>query len=331
MADIEFAYKYMLWFLLLLPLVSAWYIYRLKESMPNVKLSSLANFSGLKTSGKTTLRHSLFIFRTLALGALIVAFARPQSSTNWQDVSTEGIDIIMAIDISGSMLAQDFKPNRLEASKQVALEFIEARPNDRIGLVIYAGESFTQCPLTTDHSVLKNLFGDIHNGMIEDGTAIGLGLANAVNRLKDSEAKSKVVILLTDGVNTAGTIPPVTAAEIAKTFGVRVYTVGVGTNGTAPIPVRNQFGQVQMQNMEVNIDENTLIEIAKMTDGRYFRATDNDKLKEVYRQIDKLEKSKINVTEFRKKSEEFKPWALIAMLFLLTEFLLKNTWFRSIV
>ena len=331
MADIEFAYKNLLWLLIILPIASMWYAYRIRKNTPNVKLSSLSNFSGLKTNGKITLRHSLFIFRILALGALIVAFARPQSSASWQDISTEGIDIIMAIDISGSMLAQDFKPDRLEASKQVALEFIEARPNDRIGLVVYAGESFTQCPLTTDHSVLKNLFGDIHHGMIEDGTAIGLGLANAVNRLKDSDAKSKVVILLTDGVNTAGSIPPATAAEIAQAFGVRVYTVGVGTNGTAPIPVKNQFGQVQMQNMEVNIDENTLIEIAEMTDGRYFRATDNNKLKEVYRQIDKLEKSKINVTEFRKKSEEFKPWGLLALLLLLTEFMLRNTWFKSIV
>ena len=331
MADIDFAYKYLLWLLLVLPIITAWYIYRLKKSTPTVRLSTLSYFSGLKTEGKTTLRHSLFIFRLLALGSLIVAFARPQSSASWQDISTEGIDIIMSIDISGSMLAQDFKPDRLEASKEVALEFIEDRPNDRIGLVVYAGESFTQCPLTTDHAVLKNLFGDIQNGMIEDGTAIGLGLANAVNRLKDSDAKSKVVILLTDGVNTAGTIPPLTAAEIAKTFGVRVYTIGVGTNGKAPFPMRNQFGQIQMQAIDVNIDENTLIEIAEMTDGRYFRATDKQKLKEVYQQIDKLEKSKINVTEFRKKSEEFKPWVFIALLFLIVEFILRNTWFKSIV
>ncbi|MBL4625197.1 MAG: VWA domain-containing protein [Flavobacteriales bacterium] len=331
MADIEFAYKYLLWLLLILPVASTWYIYRLKKNSPHIKLSTISNFSGLKASGKPIMRHSMFIFRLIALGALIVAFARPQSSTNWQDVSTEGIDIIMAIDISGSMLAQDFKPDRLEASKQVALEFIESRPNDRIGLVVYAGESFTQCPLTTDHSVLKNLFSSITNGMIQDGTAIGLGLANAVNRLKDSDAKSKVVILLTDGVNTAGTIPPLTAAEIAKTFGVRVYTIGVGTNGKAPIPVKNQFGQTQIQYFDVNIDESTLIEIAEMTNGTYFRATNKDKLADIYRQIDELEKSKINVTEFRKKSEEFKPWALVGLLFLLAEFILRNTWFRSIV
>lgn len=331
MTDIEFAYKHFLWFIMVVPLLSAWYIYKIKNNTPSVLLSSTRNFKGVKSSGKTTLRHGLFVLRLLGLSAIIIAFARPQSSTSWQDVTTEGIDIVLALDISGSMLAQDFKPNRLEASKQVALEFIEGRPNDRMGLVIYAGESFTQCPLTTDHAVLKNLFADIENGMIEDGTAIGLGLANAVNRLKDSDAKSKVVILLTDGVNTAGAIPPITAAEIAQSFGVRVYTIGVGTQGKAPYPVKTPFGKTQIQYFDVDIDENTLIEVAQMTDGSYFRATDNQKLKEIYKKIDELEKSKINVTEFQNKTEEFKPWILVALLLLGLEFLLKNTWFRSIV
>lgn len=331
MTDIEFAYKHFLWFIMVVPLLTAWYIYKIKNNTPSVLLSSTRNFKGVKSSGKTTLRHGLFVLRLLGLSAIIIAFARPQSSTSWQDVTTEGIDIVLALDISGSMLAQDFKPNRLEASKQVALEFIEGRPNDRMGLVIYAGESFTQCPLTTDHAVLKNLFADIENGMIEDGTAIGLGLANAVNRLKDSDAKSKVVILLTDGVNTAGAIPPITAAEIAQSFGVRVYTIGVGTQGKAPYPVKTPFGKTQIQYFDVDIDENTLIEVAQMTDGSYFRATDNQKLKEIYKKIDELEKSKINVTEFQNKTEEFKPWILVALLLLGLEFLLKNTWFRSIV
>jgi Ca-activated chloride channel family protein len=255
--------------------------------------------------------------------------ARPQSSDKFQDVSTEGIDIVMAMDISGSMLARDFKPDRLEASKDVATEFISGRPYDRIGLVVFSGESFTQCPLTTDHAVLINLLQEIQSGMIEDGTAIGMGLANAVNRIKDSEAKSKVVILLTDGVNNMGEVAPATAAGIAKTFGIRVYTIGVGTQGMAPYPVQTPFG-IQYQNMPVEIDEAILKEIAQTTGGRYFRATDNNKLIQVYAEIDKLEKSKIDVKQFTRKEEKYLTLALIAFCLLVIEMLVRNTVLRKV-
>lgn len=295
-----------------------------------MRVSTLSFFSGLNKRGKEYLRHGLFVFRLLALASLITALARPQSSTSWQNVTTEGIDIILSMDVSGSMLAEDLKPNRLEASKAVAMNFISGRPNDRMGLVLFSGESFTQCPITTDHAVLKNLFKDVKNGMIADGTAIGMGLANAVNRLKDSEAKSKVVILLTDGENNRGEIPPHTAAEIAKAFGVRVYTIGVGTRGEAPFPFRSPFGGIVYQNVEVKIDEPLLTQIADMTGGKYFRATDNKKLKAIYEEIDKLEKSKIDVQEFRKKNEMFLPWVFAAGLLLFLEFVFRNTIFKSI-
>ena len=236
---------------------------------------------------------------------------------------------MLSMDISGSMLAQDLKPNRLEAAKDVAASFINGRPNDNIGLVVFSAESFTQCPLTTDHTVLLNLFKDIQSGMIQDGTAIGLGLANAVSRIKDSQAKSKVIILLTDGSNNAGEIAPVTAAEIAKTFGVRVYTIGVGTQGMAPYPFQTAFG-VQYQNIPVEIDEATLKQIASITGGQYFRATDNASLKEIYAEIDQMEKTKISVQEFSKKQEEYKNWALLVFVLLLMEIVLRNTLLRNI-
>ena len=305
-----------------------WYILRQNKLYGSIKVTTISSFG---SSLFSNLRHSLIVLRCIAVAALITAIARPQTSLSWQDVTTEGIDIVMALDISGSMLAEDFKPNRLEASKQVAMDFISERPYDRIGLVIYAGESFTQCPLTTDHDVLLNLFGDIQNGMIEDGTAIGMGLATAVSRLKDSDAISKVAIVLTDGSNNSGSIPPVTAAEIAKEFGVRVYTVGVGSNGEAPTPYIDPFGRKQYQNVPVRIDEKTLKEIAHTTDGAYFRATDKNKLEEIYQEIDKLEKSKIEVTEYKKKSEKFWPFALVAAGLLLIEFLLRNIIFKGIV
>ena len=265
----------------------------------------------------------------VAVALLIVILARPQSTNSWSNSSTEGIDIMLAMDISGSMLAQDLKPNRLEAAKDVAASFINGRPNDNIGLVVFAAESFTQCPLTTDHTVLLNLFKDIQSGMIQDGTAIGLGLANAVSRIKDSHAKSKVIILLTDGSNNAGEIAPVTAAEIAKTFGVRVYTIGVGTKGMAPYPFQTAFG-VQYQNIPVEIDEATLKQIASTTGGQYFRATDNASLKEIYSEIDQMEKTKISVQEYSKKQEEYKNWALLVFALLLVEILLRNTLLRNI-
>ena len=327
-SGIEFANKGFLWLLILIPLMIAWYIWRSSKLQGSLRMSALKGFSSVKKSKYTTLRHYGIVLRALALVALIFALARPQSAFSWQNSTTEGIDIVIATDISGSMLAEDLKPNRLEAGKNIAIDFIKDRPEDRIGLVIFSGESFTQCPLTIDHDVLINLFGEISNGMIEDGTAIGMGLATAVNRLKESEAKSKVVILLTDGSNTTGSIPPLTAAEIAKQMKVRVYTVGVGTKGYAPYPVKTPFG-VQYQQVPVTIDEGVLKDIAKMTGGQYFRATNNAKLKQIYQQIDQLEKAKIAVTQYNKKTERFLPFALIAMTLLLLEFLLRNTVFKG--
>ncbi|PCJ85763.1 MAG: aerotolerance regulator BatA [Flavobacteriales bacterium] len=326
----DFAHKEFFWLFLLLPLMVGWYVWQYRRSYGEIQMSSLQGFSSVKTSAKEITRHGLFLLRLMAFSAFIVVLARPQSSTSWQDVTSEGIDIIIALDISGSMLAEDLKPNRLEASKRVAMEFIDDRPNDRIGLVVYSGESFTQCPLTTDHSVLKNLFKDIKNGMIVDGTAIGMGLANGVLRLKESNAKSKVVILLTDGFNTTGKIPPLTAAEIAKSEKIRVYTVGVGTKGMAPYPFRNPLGGIVYQNIEVKIDEGLLKNIAEMTGGQYFRATNNKKLKAIYKEIDKLEKSKIEEVQYTTKHELFFPLAAIGSILILIEFLLKNTVFKSI-
>jgi Ca-activated chloride channel family protein len=265
----------------------------------------------------------------MAIALTVIVLARPQSTNSWQNSSTEGIDIMMAIDVSTSMLAMDLKPNRLEAAKDVAASFINGRPNDNIGLVVFSGESFTQCPLTTDHTVLLNLFKDIQCGMIQDGTAIGLGLANAVSRIKDSQAKSKVIILLTDGVNNMGEIAPVTAADIAQTFGIRVYTIGVGTKGEAMYPYQTAFG-ISYQKIPVEIDEPALKQISSTTGGQYFRATDNASLKEIYTEIDNMEKTKISVQEYSKKQEEYKNWALLILALLLLDMLLRNTLLRNI-
>jgi Ca-activated chloride channel family protein len=274
----------------------------------------------------------MIALRLLALAALIFASMRPQSRSSWKDVKTEGIDIIIALDISSSMLAKDFKPDRLEASKEVAQDFIDSRPNDRIGLVIFSGESFTQCPLTSDHAVIKNLFEGIHMGMLQDGTAIGNGLATAVTRVKDSKAKSKVVILLTDGVNNHGSVAPLTAAEIAKTFGVRVYTIGMGTMGKALSPISMYpNGQFEYGYVDVDLDEKSLGEIAGMTGGKYFRATDNEKLKDIYKEIDRLEKTIFEEKNFTNKAERFLPFALVAAVLLLIEFVLKHTIYKTIV
>jgi Ca-activated chloride channel homolog len=264
----------------------------------------------------------------LAIGFMVVALARPQSSSAGQDVRIEGIDIMIALDVSGSMLARDLKPDRMEASKDVAQSFIKGRPNDRIGLVIFSGETFTQVPLTTDHAILQNMFEGIRSGMIEDGTAIGDGLATAVSRLRDSQAISKVIILLTDGANNAGSIDPLTAAEIARVFGIRVYTIGVGSYGLAPFPVQTPFG-IQIRDIRADIDEPLLMQIADMTDGKYFRATDNEKFIQIYKEIDELEKSKIDVTEFRRKYEEYLPLAIFALVLLMVEFLLRTTFLRT--
>lgn len=320
-------YLYLL--LLLIPMIG-WYIYKLRKSQASLQISSSEAFDLPKAaSWKVYLRHVPFLLRMAAVALLIIVLARPQSTNSWQNTSTEGIDIMLAMDISGSMLAEDLKPNRLEAAKDVAASFINGRPNDNIGLVVFAGESFTQCPLTTDHTVLLNLFKDIKTGLIQDGTAIGLGLANAVSRIKDSQAISKVIILLTDGVNNMGDIAPVTAADIARTFGVRVYTIGVGTQGMAPYPFPSPFG-VQYRNVPVEIDEPALKQIAAVTGGQYFRATDNASLKQIYSEIDQLEKTKISVQQFSKKQEEYKYWALWIFALLLIEILLRNTLLRNI-
>jgi Ca-activated chloride channel homolog len=326
---ITFAQPNYLFLLLLIPVMVAWYFYRLRKNSADIRVSSTAAFKGVKRSLRLYLYHGLYVLRMLAIILIIIALARPQSSLSRQDITVEGIDIIMAMDVSGSMLAHDFHPDRLEASKAVAMEFIDGRPSDRIGLVIFSGETFTQCPLTTDHAVLKNLFKDIKSGMIEDGTALGDGLATAVNRLRGSKAISKVIILLTDGVNNMGSLDPLSGAEIAKLYGIRIYTIGVGTIGMAPYPVQTPFG-IQLQSMEVKIDEPLLRDVARLTDGKYFRATNNTKLREVYKEIDKLEKSKIDVTEFRKKREEFFLLALLALVFITLEIVLRNTYFRNI-
>ena len=329
MGHLTFLHPHFLYLLILVPLFVAWYIYKQKDMQASLQISTLRGFSKAPVSKKIYLRHLVFTLRMLVISLLIVILARPQSTNSIRNVTTEGIDIVMALDISSSMLAEDFKPNRLEAAKDVAIQFVSGRTNDKIGLVIFAAESFTQCPLTTDHKVLINLFKDIKVNMLEDGTAIGMGLATAVARIKDSKAKSKVIILLTDGVNNSGEIAPMTAADIAKTFGVRVYTIGVGTTGTAPFPVQTVFGK-QYQKMKVKIDEDLLQSIAATTGGQYFRATNKDKLENIYKEIDKMEKSKIEVREYTKRKEEYMLFAAIAGLLLLLEVLLKNTVLRNL-
>jgi Ca-activated chloride channel homolog len=318
--------------LVILPMI-AWYIFRQKRNTASIQISDTKAVIKAPKTIRHYLRHSVFVTQILAYALIITVLARPQSSSSFENVTTEGIDIIVALDISSSMLAQDFTPDRLEAAKNVAMAFISGREYDRMGLVVFSGEAFTQCPLTTDRAVLMNLFKDIKSGMIEDGTAIGNGLATAVARLKDSEAISRVIILLTDGENNRGEVAPVTAAEIAKTYGIRVYTVGVGSRGTAPYPMQVQtpFGvQTQIRDVEVKIDEETLQQIAAITDGKYFRATNNKTLEEIYKEIDKLEKSKIEVREFSRKSEEFLPFALIGVLMLILSIVLKTVIFRNI-
>ncbi len=329
MNGITFEQPAYLYLLILVPAMVAWYIIKQHKTNAALTIPGTDRFGEKAVTFRNYLRHILFSFRALALTLLVFVSARPQSTDTFQNVSTEGIDIMLALDISGSMLARDFKPDRLEASKTVATEFISGRPFDRIGLVVFSGESFTQCPLTTDHAVLINLLREIKSGMIEDGTAIGMGLATAVNRIKDSEAVSKVIILLTDGVNNRGNIAPATAAGIAGTFGIRVYTIGVGTMGVAPYPVQTPYG-IQYQNMEVEIDEAILKEIAEETGGRYFRATDNDKLVEVYSEIDKLEKSKIDVRDFARKEEKYLIPAIAAFVLLALEMILRYTVLRNL-
>ena len=326
--------EYLFLLLLIIPYI-VWYIMRRRRSEASLQVSTTRMYMHAPKSWKVYFIHAPFLLRIVAFVMIVLVLARPQTTDNWQNSEIEGIDIMLAMDISTSMLAEDLQPNRLEAAKQVAAEFINGRPNDNIGLSIFAGEAFTQCPLTVDHAVLLNLFQSvscemIYRGMIEDGTALGMGLANAVTRLKDSKAKSKVVILLTDGVNNRGDLSPLTAAEIASKFGIRVYTIGVGTNGTAPYPMRTYGGTVQYIQTPVEIDEQTLTQIAGTTNGNYFRATSNSKLEEVYQEIDKLEKTKLSVKEFSKREEEYEVFALIAFLAILLELILRNTILKKI-
>ncbi|MDR0412463.1 MAG: VWA domain-containing protein [Dysgonamonadaceae bacterium] len=314
--------------LLLLPMIG-WYLWKHRQMQASLRLSSSEGFLKAPKTYRIYARHLPFVLRIAALIFLIIALARPQSTNSWNQTTTEGIDIALTVDISTSMLAEDLKPNRLEAAKDVAASFINGRPTDNIGLVVFSGESFTQCPLTTDHANLLNLLKDVKCGMIEDGTAIGHGLATAVSRLKDSQAKSKVIILLTDGTNNSGEIAPVTAAEIAKTYNVRVYTVGVGTKGEAPYPYQTSAG-IRYQNIPVDIDEPTLTRIAQITGGLYFRATNNAVLKEIYREIDQLEKTKMSVQEYSKKQEEYLLFAFAGFIFFLLEILTRYILLRNI-
>lgn len=330
----EFVNKeYFLLLLLLIPYV-LWYLLDSKKKEPTMRLSDTFAYLYAPKSWKVRLIHLPMLLRCVVFTLIVIVLARPQTHNSWGSRTVEGIDIMLAMDVSTSMLAEDLRPNRMEAAKDVASEFISGRPNDNIGLTIFAGESFTQCPMTTDHASLLNLLQDVRTdiaarGLIEDGTAIGMGLANAVSRLKDSKAKSKVVILLTDGSNNRGDISPITAAQIAKSLGIRVYTIGVGTNNVAryPMPVA---GGVQYVNIPVEIDNKTLGEIAAITEGNFYRATNNKELKQIYQDIDKLEKSKMNVKKFSKRYEVYQKFALAAVIILLLEIILRNTLLRRI-
>ena len=320
----QFASPHYLWLLTLLAPMTAYYVWRTMQGGAAIRISTVAGVLHAPKTVRHYLRHLPFALRAAAFALLVVALARPQDVEQKVRTNTEGIDIMLAIDVSGSMLARDFKPDRITAAKEVAGSFIADRYGDRIGLVAFAGEAFTQSPLTTDQSTLQTLLARIRSGLIEDGTAIGNGLATAINRLRESDAKSKVIILLTDGVNNQGQIAPMTAAEIAKAQGIRVYTIGVGTEGMAPYPAIDMFGNLTFVNQKVEIDEKVLKAISDMTGGRYFRATDKEKLKAVYDEINQLEKSKIEVMEHISYHELFLTWALAALGLLFAEFLLSN-------
>lgn len=328
--EVVFQNPSVLFALIAIPLIALFYFIKEGVFRPVIRFSSISHVSPLTTL-KTKTRHLPFILKMLALGLMIIGLARPQSKNDFQDIKTEGIDIMLAMDVSASMLAQDFKPNRLEASKKLAMSFIDSRPDDRIGLVVFSGESFTQCPLTTDHSVLKNLFAGLKTGMIKDGTAIGMGLANAISRLEKSNAKSKVIILLTDGVNNQGSIAPLTAAELAKPFGIRVYTIGVGSRGKALTPVGlYPDGSYAFDYVDVDVDDETLTKIAEMNGGKYFRATTNEKLKEIYKEIDKMEKTVVEEKLYSQRTDQHLPFLFAALILLLIEFILSKTYYRSI-
>ena len=326
---INFAHPWFFLLLLVIPLMVWWQIKKKKKSEPAIRLTTLTGISEVKPSWRVRLRPTLFILRLVSIAALTVALARPQSSNVKENIESEGIDIVLSLDVSGSMEAEDLKPNRIEAAKKVALEFVDARKTDRVGLVIFAGESFTQVPITIDHDVLKTQLTKVKSGLLIDGTAIGMGLATGVDRLRSSNAKSRILILLTDGVNNTGLIDPSTALEIAKTYGVRVYTIGVGSKGEAPYPMQTPAGTVTRM-MPVQIDEVLLKKIATETGGKYYRATNNKSLRSIYKEIDQLEKTKIEVSSYKKYAELFFPFALIAIICIVLEILLRNTVFKSI-
>jgi len=324
-----FANPEFLWGLLLIPALVFWYIRRQRRLSSDLRLPTLSAFAAVKPTWRERFRHLPAILRMIVIAVIIVALARPQTSSQGQDIYAEGIDIALLLDISGSMLAEDFHPNRIQAAKAVAEDFVEGRAHDRIGLVIFAGQSFTQCPMTLDYRVLIGLLKQVKPGMVEDGTAIGMAIAQGVNRLKESKAKSKVMILLTDGINNRGEIDPLTAAQIAQTFGIRIYTVGVGTIGEAPYPVQTPFG-IRYQNVPVDVDEKTLTKIAELTGGQYFRATNNQALKQIYAEIDRLEKTRIEVKSYRSYTELFYNWAWIGLGGLLLELFALGTILRKV-
>jgi Ca-activated chloride channel family protein len=330
----SFMHPHFLWLLLVIPIALYWHYFIKNQQEVAIKISTIEGLS-TKKSLLIKLRPFLYILKLLALGFIIIALARPRNTQKSSYTNnTSGIDIVIATDVSGSMLATDFKPNRLEAIKEVAYNFIQKRVNDRMGLVVYAGESYTRTPVTSDKTMLLNSLKEVqYNGMVlQDGTAIGIGLATAINRLKDSKTKSKIIILLTDGVNNLGSLDPISAAEIAKTYGIKVYTVGVGTNGMANFPVaKDANGNIVFQPQKVEIDEKLMQEIATITNGKYFRATDNKKLEAIYDEIDRLEKSKITENRFMMFDEQFRPWLLIGLFLLALEMILSRTIFKSFI
>ncbi|MCG1035181.1 vWA domain-containing protein [Polaribacter sargassicola] len=331
-SNFEFQNIEFLWLLILIPLLAIWYFFMRKKDTAVLSIPSIKGFKANSITSK--LKPLLYLLRLLALAAIIIALARPRNvAVSKKTKSNRGIDIVMAIDVSASMLARDLKPNRLEALKKVAIDFIDRRPNDRIGIVVYAGESFTQTPITSDKGIVKRTISELKWGQLEGGTAIGMGLGSAVNRLKESTAKSKVIILLTDGVNNSGNIDPRTATVLAKELGIKTYTIGIGTNGMADFPWSRdpRTGKLQFRKQQVEIDEALLEEIAAETDGKYFRATDNTSLKEIYDEIDKLEKTKIEEFKYYNYQEKYRIFVFLALAFLLLEFILRNTIFKSFI
>ena len=322
----EFAKPQYLWlFLIYIPII-IWYIMKYKKAEPSVQISSLDAFAKMPTSYKVYLKHALFVIRLLAIACLIIILCRPQTHDSWQSAKTEGTDIVLSLDVSTSMLARDFNPDRFEAAKDVASQFISGRESDNIGIVIFAGESFTLVPMTTDKAILTNYIKEIKMGMLQDGTAIGDGLATAINRIKDGKAKSKSIILLTDGSNNTGVVAPLTAADIAKKFNIKVYTIGVGTNGTAEFPVGiNPYGKVEYQRLPVVIDETTLKAISNKTGGKYFRATSEHVLKEIFAEIDKLEKTELDVRKYSQTEDNYMPWVFLLLGLILLELVLRHT------